>query len=401
MPGVLLITYHFPPSAASGTFRLLGFVQHLPKYGYRVSVVAPPSLPWEPTDPALTARVPPGTVVYPVDYPASAPKALRWLTPYGIWAWFARRTVARAVREQRPDVVLTSGPPHVVHLLGWDLKRRSALPWVVDCRDPWITANDWEPGTGLRNAYERFWERLVFARADAIVCNAPHARDELVRALPGLGPKAHTIPNGYDPDVFLAPPPREPGPVRVLHAGQLYAGRDPAPLLDAVADVPSGTVPPFQVEFLGRTEYAKGSDLANDVKRRGLGDRVICRGQLTYKQALAEMCSADVLLLMDTPGRLIGVPAKLYEYLGAGRPVLALGESGGDLEIVLRQSGVPFRLAPPGDPGRIRQALGELVAGVASGTLPAVDDAARRRFTREALAGQLAALMDTLRGAKP
>ena len=76
MPGLLIITYHFPPSSASGTFRMLGFAQHLPAHGVPVSVVAPPKLPWEPFDDNLTARIPLDTVVYPVEYPRDAPKAI-------------------------------------------------------------------------------------------------------------------------------------------------------------------------------------------------------------------------------------------------------------------------------------------------------------------------------------
>jgi hypothetical protein len=121
---------------------------------------------------------------------------------------------------------------------------------------------------------------------------------------------------------------------------------------------------------------------------------------VTYRQTLDEMVGADVLLLMDTLDRHIGVPAKLYEYLGAGRPVLATGESGGDLAAVLGESGVPFRIARPNDPAAIRSAVVEMVRGVADHTLPAVRDEARRQFTREALAGRLAALLDSLRKAK-
>ena len=73
MPGLLIVTYHFPPSAASGAFRLLGFARHLPAHGVPVSVVAPPTLPWEPSDAGLAARVPPGTALYPVPYPSGAP----------------------------------------------------------------------------------------------------------------------------------------------------------------------------------------------------------------------------------------------------------------------------------------------------------------------------------------
>src|SRR5262245_17680891 len=124
MPKLLIITYHFPPSAASGAFRLLGFAQHLPKFGWDTIVVAPPGLPWEPSDASLAARVPPQTVVVPVPYPKAAPKLIRWLAPYAVWLPFARRAARWAVREHQPDVVLTSGPPHWAHLIGRYLQRR-------------------------------------------------------------------------------------------------------------------------------------------------------------------------------------------------------------------------------------------------------------------------------------
>src|SRR5205823_95309 len=104
---------------------------------------------------------------------------------------------------------------------------------------------------------------------------------------------------------------------------------------------------------------------------------------------------ADLLLLLDAPGRRIGVPAKLYEYLGAGRPVLAIGEADGDLATILRESGVPHRLVPPNDVARQREALLELVRGVASGELSPGPEV-RQRFSREALAGQLAGMLDRL-----
>ena len=123
---------------------------------------------------------------------------------------------------------------------------------------------------------------------------------------------------------------------------------------------------------------------------------VLCRGQVAYRDVLREMCEADVLLLMDSPNRKIGVPAKLYEYLGAGRPILATGDLGGDLEAVLRASGVPHRLAPCHDPNQIRTAITDLVSGVASGTLEAGPEESRRQFTRAALAGKLASLVRRL-----
>src|SRR5437868_12040205 len=132
---LLIVTYHFPPSAASGTFRLLGFARHLPKFGWRTTVVAPPRMPWEPVDPALAERVPASTTIFATPFPEKAPKVLRWAAGNTLWlprAWSACR---RAVRQTRPEAVLTSGPPHWVHTLGWYLKRFHRLPWLADFRD--------------------------------------------------------------------------------------------------------------------------------------------------------------------------------------------------------------------------------------------------------------------------
>jgi glycosyltransferase involved in cell wall biosynthesis len=398
MPGLLIITYHFPPSAASGAFRMLGFARHLPGHGVPVSVVAPPGLPWEPSDQGLAARVPPQTAVYSSPYPSHAPKAVKWLMPWSIWLWGAREAVRRAIEEQRPDAVLTSGPPHCVHLLGSYAQRFGHIPWIADFRDPWVTTSEICPPTGLYALGERFWEARVFRHADALVVNTPHAMSALAAACPHVARKLHAIPNGYDPEAFPAVGGgHEPGaPVRILHAGELYAGRDPRPLLDAVAGIPAGAVPPFRLEFLGRIEYEKNADLPAEARKRGIEGAVVCRGQVPYREALGEMCRADALLLMDSPGRKIGVPAKLYEYLGAGRPILATGGGEGDLAAVLNASGVPHALAPCDSVDRLRDAVTYLVRGIDGGTLPTGPEEGRRQFTRQALAGRLAELVGQL-----
>ena len=188
-------------------------------------------------------------------------------------------------------------------------------------------------------------------------------------------------------------------PVRILHAGELYADRDPRPLLNAVQGVVSSRAagaPPFRLEFLGRANYEKGADLASEARRRGIEAYVLTRGQLGYQQTLAEMSQADILLLIDSPGRKVGVPAKLYEYLGAGRPILAVGEDDGDLAGILRESGAPHRIVPCGDLARIGQGMMELVDGVASGQVGSPSSEHRLRFSRETLAGKLAATFDAM-----
>ena len=197
---LLILTYHFPPSAASGTFRMLGFAEHLLQFGWKCVVVAPPGLPWEPNDDALLGRIPAETVVYPVPFPQGGLwKPLRKCFPWGAWLPFAAAGCYRAIREQRPDAVLTSGPPHAIHLLGRHLRRWRGLPWVADFRDPWLAG---DPSQIRRNAesWEVRAEPSVMRTADAIVVNTPGAGELLGHAYPQYAAKMTSITNGYDPE---------------------------------------------------------------------------------------------------------------------------------------------------------------------------------------------------------
>jgi hypothetical protein len=397
---ILLITYHFPPSAASGTFRLLGFARHLPTFGWRPLVVAPPTLPWEPIDPQLVKQVPAEAIVQHVPYPIGAPKLLRVLAQNAIWLPRAWAACKRLIQEQRPDVILTSGPPHCVHVLGHYLKRSTGLPWVADFRDPWISEGK-SKKLGLMQRWALRWERSVFQNADLILANAPNACRMFQETYPNSRDKVVTLTNGFDPLAgqeflpALANRKVYPTTVRLLHAGEIYAGRDPQPLFEALADLNTATesVVPYRLQILGRNE----SDLDALLRQNGWADFVEVQGQRTYQESLEAMGNADLLVLFDSPGRTMGVPAKLYEYFRAGRPILALAEPNGDVATILRESGVLHRIASPTDTTQIRRALGQLTQAMHTGDT--IADAARlQRFTRENLTRTLAGRLDTLIG---
>lgn len=401
---LLIVAHHFPPSAASGSHRLLGFVRHLGRYGWGTAVISPPTTPHEPVDAELARRVPPETGLYPAPFPwTRALRPLRsvckeWCYAIDVRRWSMRVHAAarRALRERPIRAVLTSGPPHDVHAFGLELKRRRGLAWVADFRDPWVSG-DWARGGNVRpRPWEVRLERRVMAEADLIVSNAPTARDALRGAVPAAAGRVVAVTNGYDPEAFegLSRRPDPEGRWTIVHPGQLYLGRDPRPLFDALrgllADWPAGRPPP-RVRFLGDMGFnSTGVDLAGEARARGLEGVVALEGQVPHRASLQAMVDADALLLLDAPGRRIGVPAKLYEYLGAGRPVLALAEPDGDTAAVLRAGEVPHRLAPIGDAAAIGRALRGLLAegpGAAPG-------AGRLEFTRERLAGRLAEYLD-------
>jgi glycosyltransferase involved in cell wall biosynthesis len=390
---VLLLTYHFPPSGAVAVYRMLGLVRYLPKYGWQPIVVAPPRVPWEPEDASLLAQVPPETPIERVPFAAGFfGKIARYFAPEAHWLWPASLACNRMIREHRPEAIFTSSPPGCVHLLGRRLQKRHGLPWLADFRDPWITNNIY-PRQTFRLCFNRWLEGRVMQRATTLIANTPNNQRGWAEAYPHAARKMVTIPNGFDPERFTSSEPHSMGKkLTMLHAGELYSGRDPRPLLDALEPLQAERIS-VQVEFLGRkTEQLV--DMPAEIQRRGLTDCVTLTDQVAYEEAIKKMTRADILLLIHTPAYRIGVPAKLYEYLGAGRPILALAEPDSDIGWVLRESQVLHRIAPPHDVSQIKRALVELAREVRAGQLTIPNPAALQQFTRERMAQRVAECLD-------
>jgi glycosyltransferase involved in cell wall biosynthesis len=386
---VLLVTYHFPPSGAVAVHRMIGLVRYLPRFGWQPIVVAPPRVPWEPEDASLLAQVPAETPVERVPFASGfLAKFARHFAPESHWLWKAKPACERMIHEHRPAAIITSSPPGCVHLLGRRLHRQHGLPWLADFRDPWVINNP-----PSRWTLAPWQESNVMRDATTLIANTPLNARGWAEAYPAATSKIVTITNGFDPERF-----GEPSPVRgrketltILHAGELYNGRDPMPLLDALQSLPAEIA--VQVDFLGRkTEQV--IDLPAEIARRGLADRVHLHDQVAYDEAIKRMMQADILLLIQTPDLRIGVPAKLYEYLGADRPILALAELDSDIAWVLRESGVCHRIAPPSDGPGVKQALIELTREVQAGNAGASYRQGLQQFTRERMAQRFADCLD-------
>ena len=396
---LLILTYHFPPSAASGTYRMLGFARHLPQFSWQCVVVAPPRTPWDPTDEGLSRRVPPDTAVYHVHYPNGLLwRPIRRFLPFDIWLPLAAARCYRAIRERQPDAVLTSGPPHGIHLLGRHLHRRTGLPWVADFRDPWA-AGDRSPMTWTVSSRDEKNELSVMSEANAIVANTPGARDLLCKAYPQFAAKMMSITNGYDPEAFDTNPmpPLSGSTIEITHTGEIYANRSPVPFLEAVGQLEAAALGGrrVRVRFIGNFADKGQKDVIDDKIRKGLNASISMEVQVPFLESVKAMVQADILLLLDSPGRRTGVPAKLYEYIGAGRPILALAEPESDVAWVLGESGLPHRIAPPLDTGAIRRALTELLQDPATGRVSERHRPLPTQFTRRNLAGDLSAVLNS------
>jgi glycosyltransferase involved in cell wall biosynthesis len=398
---LLMITYHFPPSAAVGGLRLLGFSRHLPKFDWQTEVVAPPTIPWEPVDQALLDQVSAETVIHAVPFTES--RVIRRLAKTDSWLPKAWMACQHTISQRRPDAVLTSGPPHHVHLLGLGLKKWHGIPWVADFRDQWAwTARYRDPLSSPTSDswWENTLEQAVIRHSDAIIVNAPLSCETFAAVYSEYADKAVVITNGYDPETFenLTKPDTVGLSIRVLYCGQIYRGRDPRPFLDALRVLlieRTAEQRPIRVDFFGAFRLdTQHFDLEVGIRSQGLENIVSVHSEIPHAQSLAEMVRSDILLLFDTPGRRIGVPAKIYEYIGSGRPILAMVESDSDTAWVLRQAGTIYRVTNPNDTESILRGLRELVNVIENEHSAIESNPGRLHFVRENLARQLAAVLD-------
>jgi len=279
-------------------------------------------------------------------------------------------------------------------MAGFYLKHRFGIPWVADFRDPWVAGQDLTGSPKKMLFLDRLGESLVFRSADAVIVNAPKALSEVVAKYPQVAGRIHCVTNGFDPAIFAGLSKSSQSRFVICHPGELYAGRDPSPFLDAIQIVVGRDTALCQrltADFIGKKSDGRVLTEA-EIERRGLTGVVNLIGQVSYRESLQRMVDADLLLLIDTPNRRIGVPAKLYEYFGAKRPVLALANEGSDVHWALRESGVTFRLAATNDVQAIVSGLDFLLRNKAGQE----SESQSSRFSRAAITSQLAEILDQL-----
>jgi glycosyltransferase involved in cell wall biosynthesis len=243
------------------------------------------------------------------------------------WNPWAGRTVRRLMRDRRFDCLITSGPPESTHLLGLSRASRR-VAWIADFRDGWMFDPLRGPfPTAPQRALAGWLERRVVTHADAVVgVTRPIVEDLRSR----LGVAAQLIYNGWDPDAATDAAPAsgfvDTRKVTFLHTGTVSGewGRDPAPVLAAVrrlVEEDPGLVGRMEVLFVG-TATAADLESLRDPRLHGV---VRYGGSVDRTEAFALQRAADILLLL-TSSRVSEATGKLYEYLGARRPIIALAE---------------------------------------------------------------------------
>jgi glycosyltransferase involved in cell wall biosynthesis len=351
-PRVLMVAYHYPPwFGSSGVHRTVKFTRYLPDTGWQPIVLTAHPRAYETTSVQRLAETSDKVHVvraFALDsrrhlaVRGRSPKILavpdRWIT----WWPDAVRRGLRLIREEKPTALWSTFPIATAHLIALTLHWRTGIPWVADFRDPMI--EDEYPGNPRTDRVYRWIERHCVASAAFLVFTTESARDLYLKRYPALSAdRCRVITNGYDEADFRqlpSPIARVGTVVRLVHSGIVYpAERDPRAFFRALARLK-------QADVISRTTFALdlrapgfGDYYGRIIHELGIEDLVKILPPVPYGDALAECASADALVLMQDASCNRQIPAKAYEYLRLGRPILALTSAEGDTAALLRQTG--------------------------------------------------------------
>jgi glycosyltransferase involved in cell wall biosynthesis len=413
---LLLVTLYFPPAGGGGVQRPLKFASHLPALGIETHVLAPDDPKWVHEDADLP--LPTQAWVHRARYVGPSGRriadelhgrrgvdlALRRASTLGrrlllpdenvSWNATAIPKAISLVRREGIDAVLTTSPPGSVHLIGAAVQRATGARWVADLRDSLaLHAHRSSDGVGARAKQKARAgiAHLVARRADAIVT----AAEAISVETRGLSPKGRvvTIPNGCDFDDFAGLAYTPGDRFRVTHAGSFFGKRDPRPFLQALA---ASGLEDVTVRFLGDFRPADREFLEG----LGVADRVELVEHVPRRESLRLQRDSEALLLLipEAGGRGRGVlSGKVFEYLAAERPVLAVVPPDGAAAQLVRDTGAGL-VAAPDDVDAIRAALVELHRRWRNGGLAPHPLSAewREKLSRAARVEELAELLNGL-----
>ena len=256
-------------------------------------------------------------------------------------------------------MVLSSAPPFTCHLIGHALKSLCGVRWVADFRDPWARAPWGKHGSARAH---RWLEAGVVKGADGVVLNTLELHREFADWYgPEIARRFHVVTNGYDADVlepYAKALPAAAPPLILTHAGNLYGARDPLPLLHGLAKcLRDGGAPrnALRLNLVGRV--APRFDVDSVIARLELGDVVTRTPPVPHVQSLETLAASHVLVVIQ-PGTPLQIPAKLYEYVGLRRTILALADEGAVARVV--RDGAFGLVVSPDDVHGIATALAHL-----------------------------------------
>lgn len=376
MKKVLIVTYYWPPAGGPGVQRWLKFVKYLPEFDVEPIVYIPQNPHYPIQDTSLSNEVPDGVTIYEhnifepyrlasliarkktkrissgiiqTKHPSVLEKAMLWIRgnffipdARKYWVKPSVKFLSEVLQKEKISTIITTGPPHSVHLIGKQLKEKHGLKWLADFRDPW-TSIGYHKKLRLSKASQRKHKKLeseVLNSADQIIATSNTTKKEFDKI---TNKPISVITNGYDT--------RRNGKIHldedftISHIGSLLTGRNPNNLWKALSELASENEmfrSKLQLEFIG----VVSQDVLNSLNRYELMPYLKLTGYVPHAQAVRKQQRAQLLLLVEIDAEeTIGIiPGKLFEYMAAKRPILAVGPKNWEVGKLIEetQTGVLF-----------------------------------------------------------
>ena len=409
-----MVAFHYPPyQGGSGVHRTLKFSKYLPEHGWQPILLSahPRTYPCVGTE--QLAEIPNQAIVERA-FALDTGRHLSWRGRYlGImalpdqwasWWWGGVFTGLKLVQKHRPDIIWSTYPIATAHLIGLTLHRLTGLPWVADFRDS-MTEDNYPRDPLTRRSF--LWiESRAIKYASGLIFTAPSTRKMYLDRYPNLeADRCVVIPNGYDEKDFTgieaarALDNSNGRALRLLHAGLIYTDdRDPGAFFRALSRLKkAGCISPHTITIDLR---ASGSEdyYAALLKECCIDDIVRLLPPVSHRKALEDCTNADALLLFQAASCNHQIPAKVYEYLRLGRPILALTPHEGDTAVLLRETG-GATIVDLADEEMIVSALPRIIAKIRNGTHPLPDPDKVRYYARSQQALDLAHRFNEVAGA--
>lgn len=371
---VLIITYYWPPSGGSGVQRWLKFAKYLPEAGWEPVIFTPENPDFDLKDESLEKEISKDLEVmkFPIWEPyqlldrirgkkESHPgrvleqkeqsfieKAAIWLRanlmvpdPRVFWVKPTVKFLTDLIEKGQFQAIITTGPPHSMHLIGRDLKRKTGVFWLADFRDPW---SQWEfldklpMQNQVRNRHKKL-EQEVLSEANVVTTISPTFQHDLEKL---ANRKIELLTNGFDPaDIPLdfSIGEKKANSLHLVYTGIIDSIRNPLPLLKAMKEEFSKEKGEVKFTFVGRVSDQVREEIAADP---WLSAHVIFAGYVSHQEVFEfyEKADALALILTNTKNAKGNIPGKLFEYMATTLPILALGDPEGDSAQILEESGI-------------------------------------------------------------
>ncbi|CAA7390030.1 glycosyltransferase family protein [Chryseobacterium fistulae] len=372
---ILIITYYWPPAGGPGVQRWLKFAKYLPDFGWKPIIYTPENPSYPLLDESLMKDVPENIEVIktkiwePYQLAEKLNKSNKkfkagqfdvgknqsWKSKLSIWIrgnffipdarvfWVkpSVKFLEQYLQENQIEFVVTSGPPHSLHLIGLDLKTKFPhLKWIADFRDPWTEISYYKHLKLTKSADKkhRNLELTVFKHADITLATSYTDAENFRKA----GANAICITNGFDEtdsSRIKTPLKSEKTKFTLSYIGVLEQLRNPENLwkvLEELIRTNSTFAENFIIKFAGRVD----DKILTTLENSHIANHILNLGYLSHDKALIEMQTSDMLLITNFPNESSKgiIPGKIFEYLATGKQIISFGPHHADVDVILKET---------------------------------------------------------------